>query len=69
VDEIVYIYKGEGELYINGSWVPVKASDLHFCPRGAVPATRALPGKELLIFNIFTPPQPKGAHDRMMLDE
>ena len=69
VDEIVYIYKGEGELYINGKWVPVKAGDLHFCPRGAVHATRALPGKELLSFNIFTPPQPKGANDRMMLDE
>ncbi len=23
---------------------------------------------KLLIFNIFTPPQPKGTHDRMMID-
>jgi mannose-6-phosphate isomerase-like protein (cupin superfamily) len=69
VDEIVFVYKGEGEMYINGKWVPVKAGDLHVCPRGVVHATRALPGKEILSFNIFTPPQPKGAHDRMMLDE
>jgi mannose-6-phosphate isomerase-like protein (cupin superfamily) len=69
VDEIVFIYKGEGEMYINGKWVPVKAGDLHACPRGVAHATRALPGKELLSFNIFTPPQPKGAHDRMMIDE
>jgi mannose-6-phosphate isomerase-like protein (cupin superfamily) len=69
VDEIVFIYKGEGEMYINGKWVPVKAGDLHVCPRGVAHATRALPGKELLSFNIFTPPQPKGAHDRMMIDE
>ena len=69
VDEIVFVYKGEGEMYINGKWIPVKAGDLHVCPRGVVHATRAVPGKQLLSFNIFTPPQPKGAHDRMMLDE
>lgn len=69
VDEIVFIYKGEGEMYINGKWVPVKGGDLHVCPRGVTHATRALPGKELWSFNIFTPPQPKGTHDRVMLDE
>jgi mannose-6-phosphate isomerase-like protein (cupin superfamily) len=68
VDEIVFIYKGEGEMYINGKWVPVKAGTLHVCPRGVAHATRALPGKEVLSFNIFTPPQPKGG-DRTMLDE
>jgi len=69
VDELVFIYKGEGEMYINGKWVPVKAGDLHVCPRGVAHATRALPGKELLSFNMFSPPQPKGAHDRVMIDE
>ena len=69
VDEIVFVYKGEGEMYINGKWVSVKAGDLHVCPRGVAHATRALPGKELLSFNVFTPPQPKGAHDRVMIDE
>ncbi len=69
VDELVFIYKGEGEMYINGKWVPVKAGTLHICPRGAAHATRALPGKELLSFNMFSPPQPKGAHDRVMIDE
>jgi len=69
VDEIVFVYKGEGEMYINGKWVPVKAGTLHVCPRGVAHATRALPGKQLLSFNIFTPPQPKGAHDRVMIDE
>jgi len=69
VDEIIYVYKGEGEIYINGKWVPVKAGDLHVCPRGVAHATRALPGKDYLSFNIFTPAQPKGAHDRVMIDE
>jgi mannose-6-phosphate isomerase-like protein (cupin superfamily) len=69
VDEIVFVYKGEGEMYINGNWVPVKAGDLHVCPRGVAHATRALPGKELMTLNILTPAQPKGGHDRVMLDE
>jgi len=67
VDEVIFIYKGEGEMYINGKWVPVKAGELHVCPRGVAHATRAVPGKELLSFNIFTPPQPKDTHDRVML--
>jgi len=54
--------KDEGETYISGKWVPVKAGDLAH-------AIRALPGKELLTFNIFAPPQPKGARDRVMIDE
>ncbi len=69
VDELVFVYKGEGEMYINGKWVSVKAGDLHVCPRGVTHATRTAPGKELLTFNMFSPPQPKGAHDRVMLDE
>jgi mannose-6-phosphate isomerase-like protein (cupin superfamily) len=68
VDEIVFVYKGEGEIYINGKWVPLKAGDLHVCPRGVFHASRALPGKELWTFNAFAPPQPKGAHDRVEID-
>ncbi len=68
-DEIIFVYKGEGEMYINGQWIPVKAGTLHVCPRGVAHAIRALPGKEILSFNVFTPPQPKGAHDRAMIDQ
>jgi len=67
VDEIIFVYKGEGEMYLNGKWVPIKAGDLHFCPRGVAHGIRPLPEKELLIFNIFTPPQPKGG-DRATID-
>jgi mannose-6-phosphate isomerase-like protein (cupin superfamily) len=68
-DEVVFVYKGEGEMYINGQWVPVKAGTLHVCPRGVAHATRALPGKELWLISIFSPPQPRGSSDRVMLDE
>jgi quercetin dioxygenase-like cupin family protein len=68
VDEIIIVYKGEGEIYVNGKWTPVKAGDIHVCPRGVAHATRAVAGKEYQSFNIFTPPQPKGG-DRVMIDQ
>jgi mannose-6-phosphate isomerase-like protein (cupin superfamily) len=48
-DEIVFVYKGEGEMYINSKWVPVKAGDLYVCPRGVAHTSRALPGRKLLV--------------------
>jgi len=35
-DEIIYIYKGVGELYINGEWVKVYPGEIHFNPRGYI---------------------------------
>lgn len=69
VDEVVFVYKGEGEIYLNGKWIPVKAGDLHVCPRGVAHATRALAGKEIMTINILAPAQPKTGHDRVMMDE
>ncbi|MGA3175262.1 MAG: cupin domain-containing protein [Syntrophorhabdales bacterium] len=69
VDEIIYVYKGAGEMYINGKWVPVKAGDFHVCPRGVTHGTRAASGGELIYISIFTPPQPKGGNDRVMVDD
>jgi quercetin dioxygenase-like cupin family protein len=68
VDELIYMVQGEGEIYLNGKWMPFKTGDLHVCPRGVAHGTRALPGKDYMTFNLFTPPQPKGG-DRVMLDE
>ncbi len=66
VDEIVYVYKGSGEMNINGKWVPVKAGDLHVCPRGVAHSTRA--GKEeLWVISIFSPPMP-AAGDRVTIE-
>ena len=68
-DEIVFVVKGTGEMYINGKWVPVKAGDVHVCPRGVVHATRSSAGGELWMIGMYTPPQPKDGHDRIMVDE
>ncbi len=68
VDELVYIYKGRGEYYINGKWVPAKAGQFHTCPRGVAPSSRAAEGVELWLICFFTDPL-TAAGDRIMIDE
>jgi quercetin dioxygenase-like cupin family protein len=46
-------------LLINGVWWPVKAGDVHVCPRGIVHATRA-PEENLQYLSTFTPHLPPG---------
>jgi quercetin dioxygenase-like cupin family protein len=67
-DEIVFVYKGTGEMYINGKWIPVKAGDLHVCPSGVPHATRVVGGGTMEVISIFAPPQ-AGGNDRIMLDK
>jgi quercetin dioxygenase-like cupin family protein len=67
-DEIVLVYKGTGEMYINGKWIPVKAGDIHVCPRGMAHATRVVGAGEMKVISIFAPPQ-AGGNDRIMLDD
>ena len=58
-DEIVVVTGGRGELLINGEWQPVKAGDVHVCPRGVAHDTRA-PEQDLQFISIFTPHLPPG---------
>ena len=58
-DEYVVVTGGSGELLINGVWRPVKAGDVHVCPRGIVHDTRALE-ENLQYLSIFTPHLPPG---------
>ena len=67
-DEIVFVYKGSGEMYINGKWIPVKAGDLHVCPSGVAHATRVVGEGTMEVISIWTPP-PAGGNDRIMLDQ
>ena len=67
IDDIVYIYKGRGEVYLNGEWTPVKAGDLHICPRGVAHTFRTGGDEELWLIAITTDPVPPGG-DRAMLD-
>ncbi len=67
-DEIVFVYKGSGEMYINDKWIPVKAGDLHVCPKGVAHTTRVTGDETMEVISIFTPPQ-AGGNDRIMLDK
>ncbi len=67
VDEIILVYKGAGEILVNGKWTPAKAGDLHVCPRGVPHATRVSGTNVMEVISIFTPPPP-GGNDRVMLD-
>lgn len=58
-DEIVVVVGGRGEILVNGAWTPVRAGDVHVCPRGIVHDTRALE-ENLQYLSIFTPHLPPG---------
>jgi mannose-6-phosphate isomerase-like protein (cupin superfamily) len=67
-DEIVYIHKGHGEMYIGGKWVPVKAGEIHVNPRGVIHATRVTGDEDMEVIGFFTAPQAFG-NDKVMLDK
>lgn len=67
-EEIVFVYKGKGEMYIDGQWVPVKAGDLHVNPRGVYHATRVVGDQDMQVFCIFAQPQANG-NDKVFLDK
>jgi len=58
-DEYVIVVGGKGEIMVNGEWKPVKAGDVHVCPRGIIHDTRALE-EDLHYLSIFTPHLPAG---------
>jgi quercetin dioxygenase-like cupin family protein len=66
-DELVYVYKGQGEVYLNGQWTPIKAGDFHASPRGVAHSIRTAGDEEIWIMAFFTDPLPPGG-DRAMLD-
>ena len=58
-DELVIVVGGKGEILVNGAWKPVKAGDIHVCPRGIIHDTRALE-ENLQYLSVFTPHLPPG---------
>ena len=67
VDDLLYVFKGRGEMYINGKWTPVKAGDFHTCPRGVAHSVRTVGDEEIWLIDFFTDPLPPGG-DRAMID-
>ena len=66
-DELIYTYKGLGEMYINGEWVKLYPGQIHFCSRGYIHGIHPAGDGEFKIFAVFTPPQ-AGGSDRIFVD-
>jgi quercetin dioxygenase-like cupin family protein len=64
-DEIIYVYKGVGEMLVKGEWVKVKAGEIHFNPRGFIHGIRPV-SDDFKISAVFTPPQANG-NDRIFV--
>jgi len=54
-DEIVYVIKGSGQIFVNNKWVDVKPGAVHFNPMNKVHATRNMGKEPLVVLSIFTP--------------
>ena len=67
IDDFLYVYKGQGEIYVNGKWTPTKAGDFHTCPRGVAHTIRTGEDEEIWVIAIASIPAPPGG-DRAMID-
>ncbi len=47
--------EGSGELLVNGSWVSIRAGEIHYNPAGKVHATKNTGNEPLVVIVIFTP--------------
>lgn len=66
-DEIIYVQRGAGEMYINGQWVKVTPGTIHFNARGYIHGIRPT-SDDFLITALFTPPPANGS-DRIFVTE
>ncbi len=66
-DEMIYCYKGAGELYINGEWVKLNPGDIHFNPRGMIHGIHPVE-KEFKIFAVLCP-SPANGNDRIFRED
>lgn len=64
-DEIVVVLGGSGEILVNGTWVKVKAGDIHVLPRGVIHDTRAMT-ENLQFASIYSPQLPPGGDANMV---
>lgn len=53
--ETVFIYKGTGQLTMEGKTFDLKAGSLHFNPKGATHGVKNLGDGDLIAISVFTP--------------
>jgi quercetin dioxygenase-like cupin family protein len=54
-DEIVYVIRGSGQMFVNDKWIDVKQGTIHFNPMNKVHSTRNTGKDHLVVLSIFTP--------------
>ena len=67
IDDLLYIYKGQGEIYLNGKWASTKAGDFHTSPRGVAHTIQTADDEEIWVIAISSITVPPGG-DRAMID-
>ncbi len=66
-DEMAYVIKGSGQMFINGKWIDVKPGTFHFNPMNKIHATQNTGKEHLVLLSIFTPAMKET--DRYFVDE
>ena len=54
-DEVIYVIRGTGQIFVNDKWVDVKPGSVHFNPIGKVHSSKQTGTEPLIGISIFTP--------------
>ncbi|MCK4816162.1 cupin domain-containing protein [bacterium] len=62
-EEILYVLKGEGNMYFDGKPERIKEGSFMFVPKGVRHSLEATSDKDLKVFYVFSPPVIQGSYD------
>ena len=54
-DEVIFIIKGTGQMFVNEEWVSLKPGCIHFNPIGKIHSTKQTGNEPLVYISVFTP--------------
>jgi mannose-6-phosphate isomerase-like protein (cupin superfamily) len=54
-DEVIFIIKGAGQIFVNEEWVSLKPGSIHFNPIGKIHSTKQTGNEPLVYISVFTP--------------
>jgi mannose-6-phosphate isomerase-like protein (cupin superfamily) len=54
-DEVIFIIKGTGQMFVNEEWVSFKPGSIHFNPIGKIHSTKQTGNEPLVYISVFTP--------------
>ena len=54
-DEVIYVIRGTGQIFVNDTWIDVKPGSVHFNPMGKVHSSKQTGNEPLVGISIFTP--------------